>query len=430
MTVTASIVGSTFVTVMMDGVTHTITDDHDNYAAIREALKLKDYQLIERLINVKQTLINYVQGTVSIKGDRVFYGDMEVKGSVVDRILQMVRENFDAQPMMRFLANLMANPSKRAVDELYGFLEATKLPITDDGCFLAYKKVNHDYRDFYTGRMDNSVGQVLEMPRNQVDDNKDRTCSEGLHFCSLSYLPHYHGGSGRVVIVKINPADVVSIPSDYNNAKGRAWRYEVVGEHEGDDRESKDYFDAPVYTAQVNNVAPVAPVAPVGPAANTTDPSLSPALAGYDRGRRDAIDRFEFNDKDARFYGNDAVRYAEAYASGYDSVAKPLESEDEEDDAYDRGYAAGEAKAEVDSDNAKGYDDTPPAGESAAFNSGFEDGYHDSYNVDWGDVGHERAFADAEANRPYDDTPPVGSDENHYRIGYADGWRDAKVSRI
>jgi hypothetical protein len=32
------------------------------------------------------------------------------------------------------------------------------------------------------------------------------------------------------MLVKVNPADVVSIPSDYNNAKGRAWKYEVVGE--------------------------------------------------------------------------------------------------------------------------------------------------------------------------------------------------------
>jgi hypothetical protein len=32
------------------------------------------------------------------------------------------------------------------------------------------------------------------------------------------------------MIVKINPADVVSIPADYDNAKGRCWRYEVIGE--------------------------------------------------------------------------------------------------------------------------------------------------------------------------------------------------------
>jgi hypothetical protein len=433
MAITASIVGPTFITVMMDGVTHTINGDHANYAGIREALKAKDHVLVEQLINVKNTLIKFVQGAVRVDGDQVFYGDMEVKGSVVNRILQMVREGFDAQPMLNFLANLMRNPSKRAVDELYGFLEATKLPITEDGHFLAYKKVNSDYRDFYTGKMDNSVGKVLEMPRNQVDDNKDQTCSYGLHFCSLSYLPHYHGGSGRVVIVKIDPADVVSIPSDYNNAKGRAARYEIVGEYEGDDRESRDYFTAPVYSAQVNNVAPAAPAAKVRPMATNTP---SPALAGYDQGRSDAGAWRQFNGTDARFTGADADRYLEAYRKGFYGVrngnasvpSKPVESPE---DAYDRGYDAGQIQAEKDSDAAGSYDDTTPLGESSDFNLGYEAGYSDNYYVDWEEVGYHKAEVNVVNNQPYNDEPPPAcDDEGIYREGYANGWRDSKIARI
>lgn len=143
----------------------------------------------------------------------------------------MLREGFNVNPFVKFMENLMLNPSKRAVDELYGFLEACNLPITPDGHFLAYKRVRNDYRDIYTGTMDNSVGNVLEMQRNAVDEDKDRTCSAGLHFCSKTYLPHFGcGGGSRVVVVKINPRDVVAIPSDYNNAKGRTCRYEVVDE--------------------------------------------------------------------------------------------------------------------------------------------------------------------------------------------------------
>ena len=125
----------------------------------------------------------------------------------------------------------MENPSLRAVEELYGFLEVCMLPITEDGHFLAYKKVRSDFKDIYSGTMDNSVGQVLDMPRNSVDEDKDRTCSSGLHFCAKSYLSHFgswNSSGNRVVVVKINPRDVVAIPSDYNNAKGRTCRYEVV----------------------------------------------------------------------------------------------------------------------------------------------------------------------------------------------------------
>ena len=134
--------------------------------------------------------------------------------------------------MVNFMDNLYQNPSKRAVDELYGFLEKGNLPITPDGHFLAYKKVREDYKDCHSGTMDNSIGQVVEMERYNVDDNKDNTCSTGLHFCSKDYLNSF--GGARTVIVKINPRDVVSIPSDYNQTKGRACRYEVVGEIDAD----------------------------------------------------------------------------------------------------------------------------------------------------------------------------------------------------
>jgi hypothetical protein len=48
------------------------------------------------------------------------------------------------------------------------------------------------------------------------------------------------------MLVKINPADVVSIPSDYNNAKGRTWKYEVVGEVT--DKEWRDILAQRDYT--------------------------------------------------------------------------------------------------------------------------------------------------------------------------------------
>jgi hypothetical protein len=158
-------------------------------------------------------------------------------------MITMLQEGFPIEPMVNFMENLYQNPSKRSVDELYNFLEKSQLPITPDGHFLAYKKVRANYMDCHTGTMDNSVGKIVEMERNEVDDNKDRTCSAGLHFCSLGYLGHF--GGERIMIVKINPRDVVSIPSDYNDTKGRACRYEVIGELNADEA-PEDAFTAPV----------------------------------------------------------------------------------------------------------------------------------------------------------------------------------------
>jgi hypothetical protein len=90
------------------------------------------------------------------------------------------------------------------------------------------------------------IGDVVEKKRNEVDNDRNSTCSRGLHFCSIEYLPHYEGGHGKVMIIKINPKNVVSIPVDYNNAKGRCCKYEVVGEYIGSNKEKKDYTEAPI----------------------------------------------------------------------------------------------------------------------------------------------------------------------------------------
>lgn len=229
---------------MRDGKTFTVDGTHPNYVKIRENLRIKDLEAAEKLIDIVTTIKNYTKGKVVIENGILTYNGEEIKSALVDHILRMMNEGFDVNPMVLFLENLLMNPSKTAVDELYLFLEKAELPITEDGHFLAYKKVDTNYLDFYTHTFDNSVGKIIEMPRNKVDDNRNRTCSHGLHFCSLTYLPHYHGGSGKVMIVKINPADVVSIPSDYDNSKGRTWRYEVIGEHHD---ETVSAFDKSVY---------------------------------------------------------------------------------------------------------------------------------------------------------------------------------------
>ena len=56
------------------------------------------------------------------------------------------------------------------------------------------KKIRSNFRDIYTNKMDNSVGEVVKMPRKLVNDNRHETCSAGLHFCSYDYL-NFFGSS-------------------------------------------------------------------------------------------------------------------------------------------------------------------------------------------------------------------------------------------
>lgn len=227
------IITASSLTVVINSRPYIIDNTHTNFDDIKDGIKngVSDEVLI-KLIDVSTAINEYAQGRITVKNGQVFYKDIEVKNTLTERILVMMREGFDINSMCKFMDNLYSNPSRTAVNELYLFLEACNLPITEDGHFLAYKKVKHNYMDIYSGTFDNSIGKICEMERNEVDDNRNNTCSAGLHFASYSYMAHY-GGTGnddRIVIVKINPADVVSIPSDYNNAKGRCWKYEVVNE--------------------------------------------------------------------------------------------------------------------------------------------------------------------------------------------------------
>lgn len=239
------------ITVFVNGQSQTVDKTHPNFEAIKQAIKEQKFENIGDLFATISAVKRFCNGNIEVDetNDVLRYKGRELHGVLVNRILSMMSEGFEIKPLINFLNNLMENPSKRAVDELYSFLEVGNLPITEDGCFLAYKRVRHDYKDIYSGKIDNSVGAVVEMPRNMVDEDKDRTCSQGLHFCSLNYLPHYGDNveGSRIMIVKINPRDVVAIPSDYNNTKGRTCRYEVVGEHVDYNQQSR----VPAFTESV-----------------------------------------------------------------------------------------------------------------------------------------------------------------------------------
>lgn len=188
------------------------------------------------------------RGIVGATRHGITYNGEILHNALSDRMLEILSLGLDIAPWIRFMENLYQNPAEHARQELYLWMEKSDLPITSDGCFLAYKRVASDYYDLYSHTVYNGVGTVVEMPggRQDVDPERDHLCSRGLHFCSKDYLPSYRSGNGVILVVKINPSDVVSIPSDYNNTKGRTWKYEVVDELP--DTDVTRGWDTPIYS--------------------------------------------------------------------------------------------------------------------------------------------------------------------------------------
>lgn len=198
----------------------------------------EDLEFVFVALQPTLSLDKFSQGKLQIdpKERKVFYVADEdtvphlVDNSLTNRVIDMVRVgDTGVTTLLNFLEKLMENPSRRAVNELYGFLQANDIEISEDGDFYAWKKVREDYLDIHSGTIDNSPGTHPRVARNMVDEDSNRTCSYGLHVCSKSYLKHFGScENNRVVKVKVNPADVVAVPADYNNAKMRTAGYEVV----------------------------------------------------------------------------------------------------------------------------------------------------------------------------------------------------------
>tara|TARA_R100000152_G_C6762239_1_gene186461 strand:- start:397 stop:1296 length:900 start_codon:yes stop_codon:yes gene_type:complete len=215
-----------------------LTMEKDN-PAFSEAVKLihkaergqEDWGKLEGLFDTGRAVEDYSEGNVSVKDGEVFYKGEAVHGHVVGRILDLMGSEKPYKPVIRFLDKLMENPSRRSINELYAFLEHKAMPLTPDGNFLAYKGVRDDYTDWHSGKFRNKVGDEHEMIRNKVCDDANIGCSYGFHAGSLEYAKGY-GNGGHLMVVEINPADVVSVPNDCDQQKLRTSKYKVVAHFE------------------------------------------------------------------------------------------------------------------------------------------------------------------------------------------------------
>jgi hypothetical protein len=227
------------VTAIVSGQTYCFGKSHPNYNKLINHLKSNNVEHFEAAYDIVSHVNAYCEGYVNCTDGSLSWDGIKMPNMFTNTILDMVKQGFPFEPMLNFLDNLSQNPSDHAVVELFDFMENKNMPITYDGCFLSYKAVREDYRDIYSGQFDNSVGSVCQVSRSTVDSNRDNGCGHGLHVGAIDYAKSYggidlddddKGGGNRLMICKVNPRDVVSVPTDHKFQKLRCCRYEVVAE--------------------------------------------------------------------------------------------------------------------------------------------------------------------------------------------------------
>jgi hypothetical protein len=176
----------------------------------------------------------------------VFYKGEKLPTALAEKVKNLHKEGLPLNLFEKFWQNIKENPSCSSVNELYEFLSYKELPITEDGCFLAYKGVDGSFWSISgnkdtkvvkgkvdnSGRIYNGIGERIEVVRRDVDDDRRNHCSHGLHVGSLDYASSF--SRGKLVVVKVNPKDVVSVPTDYSCQKCRVSAYEVVSEFDAE----------------------------------------------------------------------------------------------------------------------------------------------------------------------------------------------------
>lgn len=204
-----------------------------------------DRDEVLRLLSPKQAVQAYIRRVsdrVSFKGNTLLFDNDPVHSSLADTIVRLSSEDGEGDPikLVKFLENLMTNPSEHSREQLYDWIAPRNITITSDGHFLAYKGVRGDFTSVNSGpgivnnveysaeNLNNSPGNVLEFPRNKVVADSRIGCAVGLHAGTFDYANGF--ARGKVVLVKINPRDVVSVPTDCDAQKLRVCRYEVLEE--------------------------------------------------------------------------------------------------------------------------------------------------------------------------------------------------------
>ena len=211
------------------------------YAKIIEAFDLPESQQEAAIRKALEKAAERAEKNgFKISPEEVSYKGEILPQALADKVRSIHREGLPLNLFEKFWLNIQDNPSASSVRELYEFLAYKELPITEDGCFLAYKGLESDFWSISgnkqtkvvkgtvdaNGRILNTVGAEIEVKRHDVDDNRDNHCSFGLHVGSLDYARGF--ARGVVVVVKVNPKDVVSVPTDYSCQKCRVSAYKVV----------------------------------------------------------------------------------------------------------------------------------------------------------------------------------------------------------
>jgi len=229
---------------LVNGTVFVADDTHPYFDAILQGVRSGDSGVAELFDLAKAAGEKFTALTdrVSVKGGTLYLDGDPVHDALAGQVVRFIEEGVeDWKPLVAFFENTQANPNEHSREQLFNWLAREEFSITADGLIVGYKgvrKTDAGYESIHSGRavvngeeksgrIPNGIGDVIEMPRSQVQFDPSIGCHTGLHVGNFDYANGF--AQGALLEVTVNPRDVVSVPSDCSAQKMRVCRYTVVG---------------------------------------------------------------------------------------------------------------------------------------------------------------------------------------------------------
>lgn len=196
---------------------------------------------LEIFLDVADKFIQkYTDGDIKEEDNgKIFMNGLEIPDNILSKINELRKAGYSWKQHQKFWARCLLNPRKESIVDLFRFIENNNLVITEEGNFLGYKAITRYFKDKHTQTISNKVGETVTMNREDVTFDPKEACSCGLHVACYSYARGFMSlySGDRLVIVEVDPKDVVSVPYDSASQKIRVCRYKVIKEVIPDDPE-------------------------------------------------------------------------------------------------------------------------------------------------------------------------------------------------
>ncbi len=264
--------GSANITVVVDGEMYVADDQHPLFDEIVEAAIDGDESVVDLFDTSRRAaaVLENLSDRVQVASSRVWVDQTEVDDVFADLLIDLLDEGEeDYQPYVNFLEKVYSNTSEGIRENLSRWLKAEQFSILPNGNILGYRGLNSDYTSKHAGpgvvngvtvngHLDNSVGNVVELPVELVEVNAAVGCASGLHVGTHGYASSWAGYGGVVVSVEVDPRHVRSVPYECDSQKMRVSKYKVLdtisaktesryADYDVDDYDEYDYDDEDGY---------------------------------------------------------------------------------------------------------------------------------------------------------------------------------------